>query len=314
MSDNNILTSQKNHEKQNNDNQNASNEIIEDNPSENNEDLKEKKKITLNQFLQNNFMKKRINSPNIKNENNKNDFAQNQIKIQKNDLSESCKDENEICEKVNSETENNENKIVRNHNENNEISDTKTTFFKKVPDDKKENQNFIISYNQKIKVNSPKKGNIGKKKSKLKFILIIVSNIIIGIVIYFLLKKNNDGRCEGKCDEEKELKTGSGEIIIVKIDRKINQMWEYQGIEFTSTINVLEDSSSLRRNEQINKTTKINYLLNVYNNETLSDNSILFSGFAMILSKITLKNDEEIYEGGVNLLECDYTRKEKNLF
>ena len=76
-------------------------------------------------------MKKRINSPNIKNENNKNDFAQNQIKIQKNDLSEICKDENEICEKVNSETENNENKIVRNHNENNEISDTKTTFFKK---------------------------------------------------------------------------------------------------------------------------------------------------------------------------------------
>ncbi len=58
-------------------------------------------------------------------------------------------------------------------------------------------------------------------------------------------------------------------------------MWEYQGIEFTSTINVLEDSSSLRRNEQISKTTKINYLLNVYNNETLSDNSILFSGFAI---------------------------------
>jgi hypothetical protein len=152
-----------------------------------------------------------------------------------------------------------------------------------------------------------------KKKSKLKFILIIVSIIIIGIVIYFLLKKNNDGHCEGKCDEEEELKTGSGEIIVVKIDRKINQMWEYQGIEFTSTTNVLEDSSSLRRNEQINKTTKINYLLNIYDNETLSDNSILFSAFAMILSKITFNNDEEIYEGGVNLLEYDYTQKEENL-
>ena len=57
MSDNNILISQKDQEKQNNDNQNANNEIIEDNPSENNEDLKEKKKITLNQFLQNSFIK-----------------------------------------------------------------------------------------------------------------------------------------------------------------------------------------------------------------------------------------------------------------
>ena len=144
----------------------------------------------------------------------------------------------------------------------------------------------------------------------------IISIIIIGIVIYFLLKKDDDGHCKGKCDEdeeEEELKTGSGENIIVKIDRKINQMWEYQGNEFTSTTNVLEDSSSLRRNEQINKTTKINYLLNVYDNETLSDNSILFSAFAMILSKITFNNDEEIYEGGVNLLEYDYTQKEENL-
>jgi hypothetical protein len=106
-------------------------------------------------------MKKRIKSP--KKENNTNDIDENQIKIQKNNPSESCKDENEICENVNSETENTESVIVRNHNENNEISGTKTNLFKKVIDDKKENQNSIISYNKNIKVNSSVEGNIGKK-------------------------------------------------------------------------------------------------------------------------------------------------------
>ena len=65
---------------------------------------------------------------------------------------------------------------------------------------------------------------------------------MIGIVIYFLLKKDGDGHCKGKCDEdeeEEEFKTGSGENIIVKIDRKINQMWEYQGNEFTSKVVVI---------------------------------------------------------------------------
>ncbi len=320
MSDNNILILQKDQEKQNNDNQNASIEIIDSNPSENNEESKENKKITLNQFLQNNFMKKRINSPYNKKENDKNDIDENQIKIKKNNPSESCKDENEKCVKGNSETENNGIINLKIYNENDQITESKKTLFKKVNDDKKEIQNSIITYNQNIEVNSPVEGNIEKKKSKLKVILIIggviISIIIIGIVIYFLLKKDGDGHCKGKCDEdeeEEEFKTGSGENIIVKIDRKINQMWEYQGNEFTSTTNVLEDSSSLRRNEQINKTTKINYLLNVYDNETLSDNSILFSAFAVILRKITFNNDEEIYEGGVNLLEYDYTQKEENL-
>ncbi len=210
---------------------------------------------------------------------------------------------------------------TQSHEKRNDIKDENTKQIKKnIPTAIEKKKNQIFTFKQTLEVNSSVEGIIEKKKSKLKVILIIggviISIIIIGIVIYFLLKKDGDGHCKGKCDEdeeEEEFKTGSGENIVVKIDRKINQMWEYQGNEFTSTTNVLEDSSSLRRNEQINKTTKINYLLNVYDNETLSDNSILFSAFAVILRKITFNNDEEIYEGGVNLLEYDYTQKEENL-
>ena len=168
MSDNNILILQKDQEKQNNDNQNAGIEIIDNNPSENNEESKENKKITLNQFLQNNFMKKRINSPFNKKENDKNDIDENQIKIKKNNPSESCKDENEICEKVNSETVNNGIINLRIYNENDQITESKKTLFKKVNDDKKEIQNSIITYNQNIEVNSSAEGNIEKKKIKIK--------------------------------------------------------------------------------------------------------------------------------------------------
>ena len=168
MSDNNILILQKDQEKQNNDNQNASIEIIDSNPSENNEESKENKKITLNQFLQNNFMKKRINSPYNKKENDKNDIDENQIKIKKNNPSESCKDENEKCEKGNSETENNGIINLKIYNENDQITESKKTLFKKVNDDKKEIQNSIITYNQNIEVNSSAEGNIEKKKIKIK--------------------------------------------------------------------------------------------------------------------------------------------------
>jgi hypothetical protein len=80
-------------------------------------------------------------------------------------------------------------------------------------------------------------------------------------------------------------------------------MWKYDGNEDLTITSIIDDQNSLRRNEEIKRNIKTEYLLNIYNEEKVSDNSILYSAYAMILNKIFIENNEEFYEGGINILE-----------
>ena len=115
---------------------------------------------------------------------------------------------------------------------------------------------------------------------------IIIAVIIIVIVILVIHHDEDDKKVideEIKDENEYQLyTTNSGEYIVAKINRTINQMWKYDGNENLTVTNIIDDSNSLRRNEEIIKNIKTEYLLNIYDEEILSDNSTLYSAYAMI--------------------------------
>ena len=145
---------------------------------------------------------------------------------------------------------------------------------------------------------------------------IIIAVIIIVIVILVIHHDEDDKKVideEIKDENEYQLyTTNSGEYIVAKINRTINQMWKYDGNENLTVTNIIDDSNSLRRNEEIIKNIKTEYLLNIYDEEILSDNSTLYSAYAMILNKIKIENNEEFYEGGINILEIGINENNNN--
>ena len=150
-----------------------------------------------------------------------------------------------------------------------------------------------------------------KNKNKKLLYLIIIPLIIIltGIIIIvctFGLKKDKNSKNENEdniIDEEK-FYSNSGEEIVVNIKRKVNQVYQYQEIDETSKIYNIEEENTKRRrlNQEIIK-SKINYGLNIYKEEELSDKSILYSAYAIILIKVKIDENDEIYEGGKNIFD-----------
>ena len=103
----------------------------------------------------------------------------------------------------------------------------------------------------------------------------------------FVWKKNKDSIKENKEKEIEEEKFyfNSEEEIVVNIKREVNQVYQYKQNEETSKIYLLDKEISRRGlNEELIK-SKINYGLNIYNEEELSDKYILYSALALILQK-----------------------------
>ena len=164
------------------------------------------------------------------------------------------------------------------------------------------------SENENNNANTNSINRCGKLKTPLLIIggIVIIAIVIVVAVLIARGKKEDDKRKNENEEDENEYElytTNSGEYIVAKINRTINQMWKYDGNENLTITSIIDDSNSLRRNEEIKKNIKTEYLLYIYNEEKVSDNSILYSAYAMILNKIFIENNEEFYEGGINILE-----------
>ncbi len=155
------------------------------------------------------------------------------------------------------------------------------------------------------------KSKCTKKQLLLFIILSIIILIVIIVVCVVCLKKKKDENDEDKEKEIEEEKfyTNSGEEIVVSIKREVNQVYQYQENEETTKVYTFEEENSRRRLDEEVIKSKINYGLNIYNEEELSDKSILFSAYALILKKIKIDENDEIYEGGKNIFDPAFDKE-----
>ena len=151
---------------------------------------------------------------------------------------------------------------------------------------------------------------------------VIVSSIIVGVILVaIVITLVCVLRSSKKPDEspritppETQIRTGSGEEIIVEIQRKVNQIWIYQGSDVVVTISTtsLDDPNALRRNEEQTVNTNYKFLLNIYDEKIASDNSKIFYAYALLLDKSSLIDGKEGYEGGIDIFNLNFNEENED--
>ena len=132
-----------------------------------------------------------------------------------------------------------------------------------------------------------------KKNRKWIIVSIIIGLILVGVAVTLvcvLKSSKKDDESSPITPPETPITTGAGEEIVVEIQRKLNQIWIYQGsdVVVTTSTTSLNDPNGLRRNEEKTVNTNYKFLLNIYDENIASDKSKIFYAYALLLDKSSL--------------------------